>query len=118
MKKEMSKIDKQLYRVIDEVLFYIWDPIGVSNSPEARDEYFSYIPKMFSLVKENDKIEPIVSYLRDLEIKTMGISTSNEKKEEVAEMLLNWKGILSEKGFEYINNYLEKINDIEENLET
>jgi hypothetical protein len=37
----------ELYRRTDEVLHYIWDPIGVAGVPEARDEYDSYLPHAF-----------------------------------------------------------------------
>lgn len=37
-KQQLRELDKR----IDEVLFYVWDPIGVSDIPEARGEYSSY----------------------------------------------------------------------------
>ena len=40
---------EDLYRRIGEVLHYVWDPIGVSGYPEARDEYDMYLPQVFSL---------------------------------------------------------------------
>jgi hypothetical protein len=42
---EFMPKDKELYRRIDEVVHYLWDPIGVSDVPEARDEYHSYLPE-------------------------------------------------------------------------
>lgn len=39
-----------LYRRIDEILRNDWDPIGVSGIPEARDEYYDYLPIVFRLV--------------------------------------------------------------------
>ena len=35
--------DAELYRRLDEVAHYIWDPIGISNVPDARDEYRAYL---------------------------------------------------------------------------
>ncbi len=38
MGQRLSPEDMAPYRAIDEVLHYIWDPIGISDAPEARDE--------------------------------------------------------------------------------
>ena len=48
--RRMTTQDKELYRRCDEVLHYLWDPIGVKGCPGARDEYDSYVPQVFSLV--------------------------------------------------------------------
>ena len=53
MGKKLEPKDEELYRRVDEVLHYILDPIGVSGIPQARDEYYSYLPGVFQLVKHN-----------------------------------------------------------------
>lgn len=46
----------ELYRRVDEVLFYVWDPIGVANSPAARDEYYGYLwMKGFAALQHADE---------------------------------------------------------------
>lgn len=35
---------KQLQDAIAEILLREWDPIGVVDTPEAQDEYDSYVP--------------------------------------------------------------------------
>ena len=47
----LSRSDDELLMRVDEVLHYLWDPIGVSDFPEARDEYTSYAGVVFSLLK-------------------------------------------------------------------
>ena len=42
MGRGISSLDEELYRRVDEVLHYLWDPIGVAGIPEARDEYYGY----------------------------------------------------------------------------
>lgn len=42
-----SNEEKNLYSKIDEVIHYLWDPIGISYVPEARNEYYSYLPEIF-----------------------------------------------------------------------
>ena len=52
--------DKKLYQHVDEVVHYIWDPIGVCDEPDARDEYESYLPQIFSqIIKSSKKIETV-----------------------------------------------------------
>ena len=50
MGQKLPPDQMELYRRVDEVLHYLWDPIGVAGAPEARDEYYSYLPHVFSLL--------------------------------------------------------------------
>ncbi len=61
MGEKLNPQDLALYRAVDEVLHYIWDPIGVSGSPEARDEYQGYLPHVFGLVREGRDDEAIAN---------------------------------------------------------
>jgi hypothetical protein len=63
----------KLYRRIDEILFYIWDPIGISRSNWARDEYQSYLPKVFGMIMEKRPTTDIVDYLVHIEADHMGL---------------------------------------------
>ena len=47
MGTKLEPHDEELYRRVDEVLHYIWDPIGVAGAPMARDEYYAYLPQIF-----------------------------------------------------------------------
>ena len=83
---------KELSRRVDEVLFYIWDPIGVADEPYARSEYESYVPKVRQLVEQNDDIKPISSHLAEIARDQMGLSKENNKHcDYVAELLLKHK---------------------------
>ncbi len=37
MGRKWTKIELELYRRVDEVLYYVWAPIGVAHSSAARD---------------------------------------------------------------------------------
>ncbi len=69
--RKLSDRENELYQRVDEVLHYLWDPIGVSDVPGARDEYHSYVPQVFSLLKQRKE---------------------NAKKDmNIAEILINWR---------------------------
>ena len=88
--------NRELYRRVDEVLFYVWDPIGVSDEPCARWEYKSYAPKVLQLVEQNDDPSPIANYLAEIESNQMGISSNEEHCTRVAELLLQHKDAIKE----------------------
>jgi hypothetical protein len=92
----LEDMEKELYQRIDEVIHYIWDPIGINGAPEARDEYYTYLPEIYSLVKDNNE-DKIVKTLMDISIKRMGISPSKDSCDETASILVNWNRFLIEK---------------------
>ena len=88
--------NKELSRRVDEVLYYVWDPIGVSSEPYARAEYGSYVPKVCALVEQNDDIEPISSYLEEITTDWMGMSSDKKQCDYTAELLLRHKQAIIE----------------------
>lgn len=84
-----------LYRRVDEVLYYIWDPIGISDSAYARSEYQGYLPSLFALVFEGKPKEEIAEKLHAIATGHMGLDDTGEMKKHclrVAEILLAHKG--------------------------
>ena len=96
MSNKLRASEKELYRKVDEILFYLWDPIGVCDIPMARDEYQSYLPQVFKLLISDSKEHEVSSYLFKLEIDSMGMSANNEKALEVARLLIETKEALLE----------------------
>lgn len=86
----------ELYRAVDEVLFYIWDPIGVSRAPEARDEYQSYLPQVYRLLKEASPVADISSYLGSV-TDYMGLTPNPRHDAEVVEVLVRWRDVINER---------------------
>jgi hypothetical protein len=72
--------DKELYQRLDEVIHYIWDPIGISNHPEARDEYHPYLPEIYARVKVGEK-HSIIEYMEWVVTDSMGMVFNKEKAE-------------------------------------
>lgn len=63
-----------LHKRCDEVLHYLWDPIGVAGAPGARDEYESYVPQVVKLLHDGAEEEQISGYLVRVEGGRMGLS--------------------------------------------
>ena len=82
----------ELYRRVDEVLTYVWDPIGVAGVPEARDEYYGYLPKVFNMVLQGKPKDEIADYLVQIETESMGFDNSKNSRKnalEIAELLID-----------------------------
>jgi hypothetical protein len=88
---KMSPEDTKLYKRCDEVLHYLWDPIGVAGEPRGRDEYDSYLPQVFMLLRESAGRDQVVNYLVQAEVESMGLSGNRVRAERVAEMLVKWR---------------------------
>jgi len=93
----LSPKDQALYSAVDEVLHYIWDPIGISAIPQARDEYQGYLPHAFGLLRDGASAEAIASYLGQIASERMGLSSVPAHELEVANVLLEWKGAIDAK---------------------
>jgi hypothetical protein len=97
MGSKLPPLDEELYRRTDEVLHYVWDPIGVSTAPEARDEYYSYLPQVFALLKAGSDAESVAASLTEVATRRMGLATNHRHDLEVAELLLYWQQVINEK---------------------
>ena len=92
----MSPADKELFRRIDEVVHYIWDPIGVSDTAYARTEYQSYVPQIFGRVKAGDW-ESIVEYMKLVATDHMGIGFDEKRAKQAVELMLEWKKVIDDR---------------------
>jgi hypothetical protein len=60
MTKEESR---DVRSAIRRVFLEIWDPIGVSDEPNAQDEYDGYVGRAFELLTTGGSDKEIVEYL-------------------------------------------------------
>jgi len=81
---------KELNQRIDEVLYYVWDPIGVSEEPCARAEYSSYTMTILNYVI-NEDLNQIAHQLSKIETGSMGLTANNEQNLKIAQRLLDYK---------------------------
>lgn len=89
MGKRLPESDLKLYKALDEILWKDWDPIGVQWAKEAaRDEYHSYLPKVFELAKSNESKQEISDYLLNTETEYMGLPGNKERCDKIALLVL------------------------------
>ncbi len=86
----------ELRKRVDEILYYVWDPIGVSDEPAARGEYENYVPAVVKLIEENETKEPISLYLAEIMTNEMGGPSDKERCDHAAELLLDHKWAIKE----------------------
>ena len=91
MGQRLTNRERELLKRCDEVLHYIWDPIGVSGSPGARDEYDSHFPQVFAQVRDNAEAKEIAKYLTEVATQSMGLRANTKLALTVAEILLEWR---------------------------
>ena len=78
---------KEVQEQIRQVLLRDWDPIGVSDIPEAHDEYDSYVGGIYRLLASGASEYQIVERLHNLETVSMGLNGNRERLKDVAEKL-------------------------------
>lgn len=90
--RRLSKEQNQLYELIDNLLWEEWDPIGVNDNPNIRDEYQSYTPQIFSLILKGGTIEDIAQKLLSIETEWIGLDDSDEqilnKNRQIAQKMI------------------------------
>jgi hypothetical protein len=69
----------EIQEKIRPVLMADWDPIGVSDVPEAADEYDGYIGGIYVLLRDSASDERIAQHLSEIETKKMGFSVIDHK---------------------------------------
>jgi hypothetical protein len=91
MNQNPSPADMELYRAVDDVLHYVWDPIGICGIPEARDEYHNYLPHVFGMLQNGSDITAIANYLTIIATETIGLNKNRERDFKAAQTLLDLK---------------------------
>jgi hypothetical protein len=79
--------DFLIYKKIDDILWFDWDPIGVNNYA-PRDEYQSYVPKIFKLKKSGAAKQEIAECLFKFETERMGMDGTLEKCLSIADKII------------------------------
>ena len=65
-----------LERGIDEILHYLWDPIGVRAHPQARDEYADYVPRIVAELSFGTDAARIATLLASISADEMQVGST------------------------------------------
>jgi hypothetical protein len=79
---------EQLAEAVSEVLFREWDPIGVNDNKECRDEYDSYVPGVCRLLREGADEYRIAAHLEPLARVSIGLTRKPEHHRKVTRRIL------------------------------
>lgn len=79
-----TRRSREIQESIGNALMQYWDPIQVSDVPEAHDEYNNYIGKVYRLLASNGSIEELVDLLYEIEHEWMGLTPNREGLKNVA----------------------------------
>lgn len=85
---------EELRKRVDEVLYYVWDPIGVAREPCARNEYTSYVLQVLRIVEESDDPRPISELLSKIASETMSLTPDKIICYQTAELLIEHKNAI------------------------
>ena len=88
--------ENELEKRVDEVLFYIWDPIGIKDEPYARSEYHSYVMSVLGHVVHNKSEEEIADFLCKVESESMGLPANKKNALIAAKVLIEHKKAIDE----------------------
>ena len=81
--KEFSEIVTE----VRAILLSDWDPIGISDVPNASNEYEQYVNAIAKLIQMGRPTSEIAGYLYDTEVHNMELSGDRNRAEFVAEKL-------------------------------
>ena len=91
MEKRLPPNQLKLYKAIDEILWLYWDPIGVNDCEEARDEYHSYLPHIYRLAIEGADAYRISSSLIATIETNICLGADKEHNQKIAEKIVKAK---------------------------
>ena len=70
---------KALTNAIDTVLLDHWDPIGIRDVPQARDEYDEYAAHIRSMLLRGAPSGELAAYLLAVEVRSLGLEGDPER---------------------------------------
>jgi len=91
MTRKLGPEERALQVAVGEVLHYIWDPIGVAGTPQARDEYDGYVDHVCTLLWQGADHSVLAKHLVQLADERMGLPGTESCAELAAGRLLEWR---------------------------
>lgn len=84
----MTFNEKKIFDAIDQILWEDWDPIGINDNENIRDEYQGYTPHIFRLKMQGADEKRIAKHLFELAWETMGMTSDMEHCKNVAHKIV------------------------------
>lgn len=94
MGQRLSPVELEIYRRVDEVLHYLWDPIGVAGTPECRNEYQSYLPQVYSMLMAKKPASEIAGHIANVASESMGLRSEIGHLIELVEIMEGHRDLL------------------------
>jgi hypothetical protein len=83
---------RRYHEAIRDILLHEWDPIGVSDEPNAQDEYDSYIHEIHGMLIRHEPKYRLFDHLWWIETVAMGLFGNRSRTEMVADRLIELRG--------------------------
>lgn len=87
----MLEDTNSLFAQVDEVLWAEWDPIGINDNEDARDEYSNYVDDIVTMLKGEVSTSELSSHLLSIEKQKMSLEGNRDNCDRVAKILLSLK---------------------------
>lgn len=81
MKQPKSDAAK-LCQLVDEILWRMWDPLGINDEENCRDEYQSYAYIVAGMLGHGADKHEIAEYLAQVQSEAMGLSGMDKRHTE------------------------------------
>ena len=94
MKTQEENILVELHMRVSEVLFYVWDPIGVNGMVACRDEYDDYVALIAAYLLRDCERSSLDALLTFIMSECMELAKSSGRKSQhlnALNALLEWK---------------------------
>lgn len=89
MERKPLSQEQILYRQIDDILWNDWNPIGINDCEQARDEYYGYLPYVWRCKLQGSDTATIAEYLFRVETEKMGLNGDMENCKRVANKIIS-----------------------------
>jgi hypothetical protein len=73
--RPLSKKERagRIQQSIRKILFFDWDPIGISHDSKLDDEYDAYVGRVYRILAGTTSEDDIIRYLHRIELEGMGL---------------------------------------------
>ena len=97
MSSSSDQFEPELLQRIDEVLYYLWDPLGVAREPQSRQEYSAFVSEVFAALLDDADEHRLMELLLLLETEFLGLGPRPSQARRIAEALVDWRTLLEQK---------------------